>query len=102
MLSSVPGLHLAFCLYRFTPFGGLERSFLAIAEACARRGHRVRVLTRSWTGERPGVFEIHELPSSALTNVGRDRAFARAAEAEIARVQPDLVVGFNRMSGLDV
>ena len=95
-------MHLAFCLYRFTPFGGLERSFLAIAEACARRGQRVTAFARRWTGERPHGIQVEELPVRALTNAGLDRAFARALEPRIAAGSFDAVVGFNRLPGLDV
>ncbi len=95
-------MRLAFCLYCYTPFGGLERNCLAIAEACARRGHRVTVFTRNWEGERPAEIEVHQLRSPALTNIGLDRAFARALERRLAAEAFDAVIGFNRLSGLDV
>ena len=99
---SSPSLRLAFCLYRYTPFGGLERNCLAIAQACARRGQRVEVFTRGWEGERPGELAIHELSVRALTNVGRDRAFASALEPRVRAGGFDAVVGFNRLPFLDV
>lgn len=95
-------MELALALYRFTPFGGLERNCLELARAACGRGHRVTVYTRSWEGERPAGIEIHELPVRAWTNAGRDRAFADGLAVELARGGHDVVVGFNRLPGLDV
>ena len=34
---------LAFCLYRYFPYGGLQRDMLRIALACRQRGHKIAV-----------------------------------------------------------
>ncbi|TNT46264.1 glycosyltransferase family 4 protein, partial [Escherichia coli] len=36
---------VAFCLYKYFPFGGLQRDFMRIASTVAARGHHVRVYT---------------------------------------------------------
>ncbi|STI71723.1 UDP-glucose:(heptosyl) LPS alpha-1,3-glucosyltransferase [Escherichia coli] len=36
---------VAFCLYKYFPFGGLQRDFMRIAQTVAARGHHVRVYT---------------------------------------------------------
>src|SRR5262245_35625203 len=95
-------LHVAFCLYRVTPFGGLERNCVELALAARRRGHRVSLFTRCFEGARPEGIEVHELPVAAWTNIGRDRAFAEAARSALERERPDVVVGFNKLPGLDV
>lgn len=95
-------LHVAFCLYRVTPFGGLERNCIELARAARRRGHRVSLFTRSFAGARPEGIEIHELAVGGWTNIGLDRAFALATRAALARARPDVVVGFGKMEGLDV
>lgn len=38
---------VAFCLYKYFPFGGLQRDFMRIAQTVAARGHHVRVYTQS-------------------------------------------------------
>jgi UDP-glucose:(heptosyl)LPS alpha-1,3-glucosyltransferase len=95
-------VHLALCLYRYTPFGGLERNAFELARAAHARGHRVSVLTRAWSGARPDGIEVHELPVRAWTNVGRDAAFARALARELPALAPDVTVAFNRIAGVDV
>lgn len=95
-------MHLALCLYRFTPFGGLERNALELARAARERGHRVSVFARAWDGPRPEGIEVHERAVRAWTNVGLDRGFARALGRELERLAPDVVVAFNRIEGVDV
>ncbi|MEQ1894437.1 MAG: glycosyltransferase family 4 protein [Planctomycetota bacterium] len=95
-------LDLALGLFRVTPFGGLERQALELARAALARGHRVRLYTRRFQGERPHGLEVHELPVRALTNLGRDQAFDRAFARALAARPAAVVVGFNRLSGLDV
>ena len=52
-------MRIAFCLYKYFPFGGLQRDFLRIALACQARGHAVRVYTLEWRGEVPeGEYAI--------------------------------------------
>jgi UDP-glucose:(heptosyl)LPS alpha-1,3-glucosyltransferase len=95
-------VRLAFALYRYTPFGGLERSFHAIAAAAQEAGHEVSVFTRSWQGPRPEGWTIETLAVGGWTNVGRDRAFAAALAQRVASGAFDARIGFNRLPGLDV
>ena len=41
-------MQLAFVLYKYFPFGGLQRDFMRIALECQRRGHQIRVYTLIW------------------------------------------------------
>ncbi len=95
-------MNLVFVLYNYFPYGGLQRDFLRIAEACAQRGHHIRVLTSAWQGEVPPWLELSLVPVRALTNHGFNRRFAEAVRRRVADIGPDLVVGFNRMAGLDL
>ena len=62
---------VAFCLYKYFPFGGLQRDFMRIAQTVAARGHHVRVYTQSWEGECPDVFErLNRIPiTGAMRNI---------------------------------
>lgn len=95
-------MKVVFVLYRYFPYGGLQRDFLRIAEACARRGHHIQVLTRAWEGEIPAWLEVILIESRAVTNHGRNRLFARRMRELLPGMDADVVVGFNRMPGLDV
>ena len=43
-------MQLAFVLYKYFPFGGLQRDFMRIALKCQARGHAIRVYTPIWEG----------------------------------------------------
>lgn len=93
---------LAFCLYKYFPFGGLQRDFLRIAMACQARGHQIRVYTQSWEGERPEQFEIIIVPTSSGTNHGRNAQYCEWVMAHLKQHPVDRIVGFNKMPELDV
>ena len=46
-------MRIAFCIYKYFPFGGLQRDFFRVASEVSSRGHYVRVYVREWTGEKP-------------------------------------------------
>jgi UDP-glucose:(heptosyl)LPS alpha-1,3-glucosyltransferase len=95
-------MQLAFCLFKYFPYGGLQRDFLRIALACQARGHGVRVYTLEWQGEIPSGFEVKLVPVRAWQNHTRCGKFAAWVEADLARRPVDRVIGFNKMPGLDV
>ncbi|MDR2207865.1 MAG: glycosyltransferase family 4 protein [Azoarcus sp.] len=95
-------MKLAFCLFKYFPYGGLQRDFLRIALACQARGHSIRVYTLEWQGEVPPGFEVQFVPVRAWQNHNRCRRFAEWVMADLARQPVDRVVGFNKMPGLDV
>ena len=97
-----PKLKLAFCLYKYFPYGGLQRDFLRIALECQRRGHDIRVYTLHWQGEPPQGFDVIQVPVRALTNHGRNGRFHRWTQRHLAQHPVDRVVGFNKMPGLDI
>lgn len=93
---------VAFCLYKYFPFGGLQRDFMRIARTVAERGHRVRVYAWSWEGPRPEDFEIIDVPVASRTNHGRGAEYCAWVQAHLREHPADRVVGFNKMPGLDV
>ena len=74
------GAELAFVLFKYFPYGGLQRDFLRIAEVCHRRGHSIRVYTLGWDGPVPDWVDLSEVPVTGLTNPARYRRFARRVE----------------------
>lgn len=99
--SSLKGT-LAFCLFKYFPYGGLQRDFLRIARKVGERGYRVRVYTLSWQGEVPQGFELVRVPVKAMTNHSKYRKFGAWVENHLRAHPVDKVVGFNKMPGLDI
>lgn len=95
-------MKLAFCLYKYFPYGGLQRDFLRIARACVDRGHRVSAYTLSWEGERPDWLEVVVVPLKAAGGPAKYRKFSRWLARRLHRAPVDAVVGFNKMPGLDI
>lgn len=95
-------MQLAFCLYKYFPFGGLQRDFLRIALTCQARGHAIRVYALEWSGDVPPGFELVRVPVRALTNPARYRKYTEWVQRDLALRPADRVVGFNKMPGLDV
>ncbi|WP_369960145.1 glycosyltransferase family 4 protein [Pseudomonas benzenivorans] len=95
-------MQLAFILYKYFPFGGLQRDFMRIALECQARGHAIRVYTPIWEGEVPAGFEVVRVPVKALFNHKRNEKLTAWVAADLARRPVERVVGFNKMPGLDV
>lgn len=93
---------VAFCLYKYFPFGGLQRDFMRIAQTVAGRGHHVRIYTQSWDGDCPDIFELIQVPTKSRTNHGRNDEYYSWVQAHLRAHPVDRVVGFNKMPGLDV
>jgi UDP-glucose:(heptosyl)LPS alpha-1,3-glucosyltransferase len=99
-------MNLAFCIFKYYPFGGLERNFLRILEEALRRGHSVTVFTMSWDGEIPEFINeqcnINYIPFTGITNHGKCESFVDNLTPYLKDGNFDLIIGFNRMPGLDL
>ncbi len=95
-------MKLAFCLFHYSPYGGLQRDFLRIALACVKRGHDVHVYTISWQGERLPGLTIHLLPVKARQNHTRCLSFVKQLRQALSQETYDVVIGFNKMPLLDI
>lgn len=93
----------AFLLNEYRSYGGVQRDCVALARVCAERGHRIRIVTRRWSGEvleHPGISVVL-LGTRGFSNRRRDENFIRDARAWVRERSPDLSVGFLKMPGLD-
>ena len=95
-------MQLAFVLYKYFPFGGLQRDFMRIALECQQRGHQIRVYTLIWEGDIPPGFEVLVAPVKAFFNHRRNEKLSAWMEADLAKRPVDRLIGFNKMPGLDV
>ena len=66
-----------FAIYRYFPYGGLQKDFLRMAHAALEKGHSVRILAASWEGEKVPGMEIELLKVSGLTNHGKMASFLK-------------------------
>jgi len=95
-------MKLAFCLFKYFPFGGLQRDFLHIAKVCRQRGHEIHVFTMSWEGEPQPGFHVHIIDADGWQNHTRSQSFAAKVQARLAQEHFDLIIGFNKMPHLDM
>lgn len=95
-------MDLAFCLFYFFPYGGLQRDFVRIAEICRRRGFSIHVFVMDVEGEFPPEFNVVRLKPHGFTNHGRCLNFSRLVARELASRRFNAVIGFNKMPGLDL
>lgn len=93
---------IGFAIYKFFPHGGIQRDLLKIANECVRRGHSVRVYTGAWKGPLPEAYDLQLLDMQALRNHRRYACFHQHMAAHLHNHPVDLLVGMNKMPGLDV
>lgn len=94
-------MRIAFAIFRYFPHGGLARDLRKIASECVARGHAVRIYAMTWQGERPAGAEVVLLPSRGVRGHVRQRRFAAAVVRAHKANPADLMVGMNKMPGLD-
>jgi UDP-glucose:(heptosyl)LPS alpha-1,3-glucosyltransferase len=92
---------LAFCIYKYFPFGGAQRDFLRIAKACQQKGYCIRVYLFHWQGQPPSDFELIYVPVKGLTNHGRYQHYHQWVTEHLEKHRVSAVIGFQKMPGLD-
>ena len=93
---------IAFCLYKYFPYGGLQRDLLRIAQVCHESGASIRVYAFDWQGDLPEWIELCLVPKKGWTSQGKNRQFTQWVMEHRNTHPVDLLVGFNKMPGLDV
>lgn len=95
-------MRFALALFKYFPFGGLQRDFRAVANECITRGHQVDIYVHTWQGDRLPGAQIHVLPVKGFFNHQRDWNFTQTLGEIAAQQHYDAIVGFNTMPHLDV
>ncbi len=101
-------VQLAFVIFKYFPYGGIQRDMVRIIRECLALGHQVRIYAMRWEAQglpaelAKGGVELRVLPQSGWSNHKRYTRFADAVATELARDPVDLVVGMNKMPGLDL
>lgn len=99
--ASQPSASLALVLFRYFPYGGLQRDFMKILRACQAQGARVTVWTMDWQGTVPDDITVHEYRPRALSRIARMAQFEKHVSEQTGKSDCQIVIGFNRMAGLD-
>ena len=99
-------MRFAFIIFKYFPFGGMQRDMLRTASELVKRGHEVEIFTMSWQGASPNEvlpagITAHVLPQTGLFNYQRYQKFIEATFLQIKAGQFDYIFGYNRMAGLD-
>ena len=93
---------VAFSVFRYFPFGGLQRDMMRIAEELVSRDIRVVIYCLRWDGpEPPPGITCRQLPARGWSNHRRARNFARALAEELEREKFPVHVAFNRLTPAD-
>jgi UDP-glucose:(heptosyl)LPS alpha-1,3-glucosyltransferase len=94
-------MKFAFIIFKYFPFGGMQRDMLRTANELVKRGHAVEIFTLSWQGDVSTNIKVHVLPQAGLFNYMRYQKFIDATFRQINADKFDYIFGYNRMAGLD-
>lgn len=96
-------MKIAFCIFKYFPFGGIQRDLMKMVAECRSRGHGVRIYAIHWRddGPLPDGVELKLAPVKALANHRLYERFADWVRDDLKAEPVDLVVGMNKMPGLD-
>ena len=95
-------MRIAFCIFKYFPYGGIQRDLLKMGRECRARGMAVRIYANRWLAPPPDDMELCVVPVKALSRHVLYERFAERVRENLDRRPVDLVVGMNKMPGLDV
>lgn len=98
---------LNFCLFKYFPYGGMQRDCLRLAMACKEAGYKVNILTINWNDKKPEGINIIEFPQKSFFNYKKYINFNAEVldfinKNYISQTIKTLTIGFNKMQGLDI
>lgn len=95
-------MKFAFLIFKYFPYGGVQRDMLRIARDCVALGHSVTIFTGEWEGPQPVDMPVKCCPTKGWRNHTRQASLTAAMQRAVRADTFDLVVGFNRLQPLDV
>jgi UDP-glucose:(heptosyl)LPS alpha-1,3-glucosyltransferase len=93
---------IAILLYKYFPYGGLQKDFLLITKELLSRNHDIKIFTRSWEGAVPIQLDVVQLGEKGFTNYSKNKNFVNEVFNKVQKYEPDIIFGFNKMPGLDL
>jgi len=95
-------VRLAFLLYKYFPYGGMQRDFQRFVQECRKLGHACRVYFIDWEGKPLEGVDMRQVPAKAFSHHKRNAKYLQWVQRDMAQDAVDGVIGFNKMPGLDV
>ena len=95
-------MKISFVIYKYFPFGGQQRDFLSVVTECINRGYEVQVFVMSWEGQIPKGIKLEKFPPKKNGHLRKLRHFSSRVHFALASQKRHLVIGFNKIPGLDI
>jgi len=95
-------MRLAFLLYHYVPYGGLQRDVRLLVAELRQRGHHCRVYCTAWHGVAFEGVDVRRVPTAACGNHRRSQRFHNWVRADLAKDPVAGVIGFNTLPDLDI
>ena len=92
---------IAFSIFKYFPYGGIQRDFARMGKLCVKRGHAVRVYCLNWDAAPVEGFDVIVVPVKAWSNHVRYARFAEWVAQDLVERPVDLHMGMNKIPGLD-
>tara|TARA_R110002072_G_scaffold143110_2_gene289088 strand:+ start:8923 stop:10098 length:1176 start_codon:yes stop_codon:yes gene_type:complete len=98
---------LNFCLFKYFPYGGMQRDCLRLAKACYDANYEVNIYVIKWHGIKPEGINVLEFPQKNFHNYKKYQNFNTQVLEYINKKFSksgikSLNIGFNKMQGLDI
>ncbi|MDY0040739.1 MAG: glycosyltransferase family 4 protein, partial [Desulforhabdus sp.] len=95
-------MKILIALFKYFPWGGLQKDTLRFAQEAVRRGHQATILTTDWIGSRPDEdISIEIMPVRALANHRAVDKFARCFLDYRCHHSYDISLAMSRIPGAD-
>ncbi|MCP4475980.1 MAG: glycosyltransferase family 4 protein [Gammaproteobacteria bacterium] len=94
-------MRVAVCIFKYFPYGGLQQDCVKVVKECLKRHHQVDIYTMAWQGEQPQGCRVITVAVRGWGNHRRCLAFSDHMVTQLKKEHYDVVLGFNRMAGLD-
>lgn len=96
-------VRLAFAIFKYFPFGGLQGDMLRFAECAAARDIEVVIFCDKWQGPEPVSphISIRKLPVRGFSNHARSRSYEKLFQKAVKEEFFDALFAFSRIGGCD-
>lgn len=95
-------MKLAFCIFKYFPYGGLQKDLYRCIEIALSHGHEIDLYTMHSEGPLPSGVNLILVPVWGWTNHSRALLFSFKLNLIFNRISYDKIIGFNKIPNLDI